>query len=191
MTTLSLPMPRNVVFVAPFPIETTMRFARAAAKLDDVRLLGIVHTPPEAGSADARVFHDVIRVTDPLSGPGRPRRRRGAEAPARSAASHHRHPRAADGADGAGARALRRAGHVRRRPPSSSATRRRMKDALRAAGLPVARHQLVTSRRGRAGLRRRGGLPDGAEAAGGHGREGDVPREPPRRRSSVRSTACA
>jgi hypothetical protein len=61
-------MPRNIIFVAPFPIETTMRFARAASKLDDVRLLGIVHTPPDAGSPDARMFDDVIRITDPLSG---------------------------------------------------------------------------------------------------------------------------
>jgi hypothetical protein len=55
-------MPRNVVFVAPFPIETTMRFVRAAAKLPDVRLLGVVHTPPEDS-----VYHDVVRVTEPLS----------------------------------------------------------------------------------------------------------------------------
>ena len=60
-------MPRNVVFVAPFPIETTMRFARAASKLEDVRLLGVVHTPPEAGSADTRLFHDIVKITEPLS----------------------------------------------------------------------------------------------------------------------------
>jgi len=58
-------MPRNVVFVAPFPIETTMRFVRAAARLDDVRLLGVVHTPPEGD--DRRAYHDVVRVTEPLS----------------------------------------------------------------------------------------------------------------------------
>jgi formate-dependent phosphoribosylglycinamide formyltransferase (GAR transformylase) len=58
-------MPRNVVFVAPFPIETTMRFVRATARLDDVRLLGVVHTPPEG--EDARVYADVVRVTEPLS----------------------------------------------------------------------------------------------------------------------------
>ena len=52
----------------------------------------------------------------------------------------------------------------------------RMKDALRAAGLPVARNRLVHARRGRAGVRRGGRLPDGAEAARGHGREVDLPR---------------
>ena len=58
-------MPRNVVFVAPFPAETTMRFARAVRKLRDVRLLGVVQTPPSG--ADANLFDDVVRVTDPLS----------------------------------------------------------------------------------------------------------------------------
>src|SRR5205823_1721169 len=58
-------MPRNVVFVAPFPTDITMRFVRAAARMPDVRLLGVVHTPPEG--ADAWVYSDLVRVTDPLS----------------------------------------------------------------------------------------------------------------------------
>ena len=58
-------MPRNVIFVAPFPSEVTMRFVRAAAQLEDVRLLGIVQTPPSG--ADERVYHDFVRVTEPLS----------------------------------------------------------------------------------------------------------------------------
>ena len=58
-------MPRNVVFVAPFPTDITMRFVRAAARLPDVRLLGVVHTPPTGD--DARVYHDLVRVTDPLA----------------------------------------------------------------------------------------------------------------------------
>ena len=57
-------MPRNVIFVAPFPTEVTMRFVRAASKLRDVRLLGVVHTPP--GGDDANVYADVVRVTKPL-----------------------------------------------------------------------------------------------------------------------------
>ncbi|MBA3822211.1 MAG: ATP-grasp domain-containing protein [Deltaproteobacteria bacterium] len=55
---------RNVIFAAPFPLETTMRFARAAARLPDVRLLGIVQEPPSG--ADARVFADVVQVEDGL-----------------------------------------------------------------------------------------------------------------------------
>src|SRR5439155_6686143 len=58
-------MPRNVVFVAPFPTDITMRFVRAAARLPDVRLLGVVHTPPSG--EDAGVYHDLVRVTDPLA----------------------------------------------------------------------------------------------------------------------------
>jgi len=55
---------RNVVFVAPFPLETTMRFARAAARLDDVRLLGILQEPPRGD--DARLFESVVAVDDGL-----------------------------------------------------------------------------------------------------------------------------
>ena len=58
-------MPRNVVFVAPFPAEVTMRFVRAAARAPDVRLLGVGHTPPSG--PDARLYDDFVRVTDPLS----------------------------------------------------------------------------------------------------------------------------
>ena len=47
-------MPRNVVFVAPFPTDPTMRFLRAVAKLDDVRVLGVVHTPPAEDEAKLR-----------------------------------------------------------------------------------------------------------------------------------------
>ena len=55
---------RNVVFAAPFPLETTMRFARAAAKLDGVRLLGIVQEAPRG--ADAHLYADVVTVDDGL-----------------------------------------------------------------------------------------------------------------------------
>jgi biotin carboxylase len=57
---------RNVVFAAPFPLETTMRFARAAAALHGVRFLGIVQEPPAPGSDDARLFADLVRVADGL-----------------------------------------------------------------------------------------------------------------------------
>lgn len=57
-------MTRNVVFVAPFPSDITMRFVRAAAKLADVKLLGVVHTPP--GGADANLYDDKVRIENPL-----------------------------------------------------------------------------------------------------------------------------
>ncbi|HVV87357.1 MAG TPA: ATP-grasp domain-containing protein [Kofleriaceae bacterium] len=55
---------RNVVFAAPFPLLTTMRFARAAARLPDVRLLGICQEPPTGD--DAALFADLVRVPDAL-----------------------------------------------------------------------------------------------------------------------------
>ena len=55
---------RNVVFVAPFPLDTTMRFARAAAGLDDVRLLGIMQEAPQGD--DRNLFVDLVIVRDGL-----------------------------------------------------------------------------------------------------------------------------
>ncbi len=137
-------MPRNIIFVAPFPIETTMRFARAAAKLPDVRLLGIVHTPPDANSPDARVFDDVIRITDPLSGQdvldgvevlkrrhGQPERIIGILEPLMVQMAEAREKFGVPG--------------TRAKTAALFRDKAAMKDALRAAGLPVARHRLVTS----------------------------------------------
>lgn len=136
-------MPRNIVFVAPFPIETTMRFARAAAKLDDVRLLGIMVEPPAHGSADARMFHDIVRITDALSGQdvldgvevlkrrhGQVHRIIGILEPLMVQMGEAREKHGIPGTKAKTAELFR-----------DKAT---MKDALRAAGLPVARHCLVT-----------------------------------------------
>jgi biotin carboxylase len=134
-------MPRNVVFVAPFPAETTMRFVRAVRKLDDVRLLGVVHTPP--GGADANLYDDMVRITEPLSSKdivdavGLLKRR-------------HGQPHRIVGILEAlmVQLAIARAQHGV--PGSSPRTadlfrdKSRMKDALREAGLPVAKHKLVT-----------------------------------------------
>ncbi|MEM7675100.1 MAG: ATP-grasp domain-containing protein [Myxococcota bacterium] len=56
---------RNVVFVAPFPAETTLRFVRATRTLDNIRLLGVVHTPPSGD--DAQLFDNIVRIEDPLN----------------------------------------------------------------------------------------------------------------------------
>ena len=55
---------RNVVFVAPFPLETTMRFARAVSRLGGIRLLGIAQEAP--GGEDRALFGDVVTVRDGL-----------------------------------------------------------------------------------------------------------------------------
>src|SRR5262245_28582838 len=55
---------RHVVFIAPFPLETTMRFARAAARLDGVRFTAVMQELPRG--EDARTFDDAVRVEDGL-----------------------------------------------------------------------------------------------------------------------------
>lgn len=55
---------RNVAFVAPFPLETTLRFARAAARLEGVRLLGIGQELPSG--KDGALFADQVQVADGL-----------------------------------------------------------------------------------------------------------------------------
>ena len=137
-------MPRNVVFVAPFPIETTMRFVRAASKLPDVRLLGVVHTPPDAGSPDAGLYHDVVRVTEPLSAQDTID---GVEVLKRR---HGKIDRVVGILEALMVQMAQAREHHGVRGTSSKTAelfrdKASMKDALRAAGLPVARHKLVAS----------------------------------------------
>jgi biotin carboxylase len=136
-------MPRNVVFVAPFPIETTMRFVRATARLEDVRLLGVVHTPPDPGTPDAALYHDVVRVTEPLSVKDTID---GVEVLARR---HGKIDRVVGILEAlmvqmAEAREHHGVPGTPRETAELFREKSRMKDALRAAGLPVARHKLLT-----------------------------------------------
>jgi biotin carboxylase len=55
---------RNVIFVAPFSLENTMRFVRAVRGLNHLRLIGICQTPPNA--EDRRLYDDLIQVPDAL-----------------------------------------------------------------------------------------------------------------------------
>jgi len=55
---------RNVIFAAPFPLETTMRFAQAAGRLEGVRLLGLCQEAPRG--EDLGLFKDIVRVEDAL-----------------------------------------------------------------------------------------------------------------------------
>jgi len=57
-------MARNVVFVAPFASDVTMRFLRAAAKIEGITLLGVCHTLPTGD--DGQLFVDAARVDNPL-----------------------------------------------------------------------------------------------------------------------------
>ncbi|MDH5492682.1 MAG: hypothetical protein OEY14_12085, partial [Myxococcales bacterium] len=131
---------RNVIFVAPFPAETTLRFVRAARTLENVRLLGVVHTPP--GGADARLFDGIARIENPLDlrelaraveglaqRYGRPHRIMGILEPLQVELAKLREHFGIEGTD------VRTADLFR--------DKARMKDALRAAGLPCARHRLL------------------------------------------------
>lgn len=135
-------MPKNVVFVAPFPAETTMRFVRAARKLEGVRLLGVVHTPPEG--KDAHLYDDVVRVSDPLSAQDI------VDATSLLASRHGKPDRIVGILEAlmvqiAEARAHFGVPGASPRTADLFRDKARMKDALRAAGLPVAAHALLTS----------------------------------------------
>jgi D-alanine-D-alanine ligase-like ATP-grasp enzyme len=133
-------MSRPVVFVAPFPTDVTMRFVRAATKLSNIKLLGLVHTPPTG--ADAGVYHDIVRITEPLSTRdlidgvavlkqrhGQPHRIIGIlEAQQVQIAQTREH----FGVPGTPARVA-----------DLFRDKSRMKAALRQAGLPVARNRLI------------------------------------------------
>lgn len=119
-----------------------MRFARAAAKLDDIRLLGLVHTPPDPGSPDAGLFDDIVRVTEPLSTQDT---LDGVEVLKRR---HGKIDRVIGILEALMVQmAEARDVHGVPGTPKSTAElfrdKNRMKDALRAAGLPVARHRLL------------------------------------------------
>jgi D-alanine-D-alanine ligase-like ATP-grasp enzyme len=133
---------RPIVFVAPFPLETTMRFARAAAKLPHVRLLGVMQEAPQGD--DARVFADLVRVENGLSTRdliaaieilrrrhGQPHRIVGILEPLQVPLAEARKHFGVPGTDPHTAVLFR--------------DKARMKDALRAAGLPCARHALLGS----------------------------------------------
>jgi formate-dependent phosphoribosylglycinamide formyltransferase (GAR transformylase) len=133
---------RNVVFIAPFPLETTMRFVRAVAGLDDVRLLGVMQEAPRGD--DAAPYRDVVRVDDALDAGqlvravdllrqrhGAPHRILGILEPLQVPLAQVRRHFGVPGPDVDTAERFR--------------DKARMKDVLRAHGLPCARHKLVTA----------------------------------------------
>src|SRR2546429_2524044 len=133
-------MPRNVIFAAPFPTDITMRFVRAAARLPEVRLLGIVHTPPEG--EDAAVYRDLVRVTDPLSTQDL------IEATEILRRRHGQPVRIIGILEAMMVQLAQARAHfgVPGTPPAVAGLFRdkaKMKAALRAAGLPVARNRLL------------------------------------------------
>ncbi len=133
---------RNVLFVAPFPLETTLRFARAAARLSGVRLLGIGQ---ELVRGESRaLFADQIQVADGLD------TRQLIEAARLLERRHGRLHRVLGILEPLQVQLgeLRRALGVPGTDPATADLFRdkaRMKDELRRHGLPCARHRLIRS----------------------------------------------
>ena len=131
---------RNVVFVAPFPMETTLRFVRALARIGNVRLLGVWQEAPRGD--DLRLFDDVVVVEDALDTRkliegvevlvrrhGRLHRIVGILEPLQVQLGELREHFEVEGTNVSTARRFR--------------DKALMKDVLRENGIPVARHQLV------------------------------------------------
>ena len=133
---------RTILFVVPYPAEASLRFARAYAELHAVRLVGVVQKRPSG--AAAQPFADFIHVKDAfdvkqLIEAGELARRRfggihtivGVLEPLQVPLAEARRHFGIPGTDPRTADLFR--------------DKARMKDALRAAGLPCARHKLLTS----------------------------------------------
>lgn len=133
---------RTVVFVVPYPAETSIRFAKAFAELKAVRLIGLVQKAPTG--AGAKPFANFVRVDDAfdhvqiIEACEKVKKRYGGihqivgvleplQVPLAIARQHFKIP----GTDPKTADLFR--------------DKSRMKDALRASGLPCARHKLITS----------------------------------------------
>ncbi len=133
---------RNVVFVAPFPLDTTMRFARAAAALGDVRFLGIMQEPPKGD--DASLFVDLVTVRDGLDANQLIEAARLLE---RRYGKIHRVLGILEALQVQLGEVRRALGVAGTDPDTADLFRdkARMKDELRKHGLPCARHRLLES----------------------------------------------
>lgn len=133
---------RTVIFAAPFALEATLRFALGASRLPGVRLVGVMQEPPTGGGR--HIFSDLItveNVLDPqqlIAGVEVARKRYGGlhriigvleplQTPLALAREHFGLP----GTDPVTAELFR--------------DKAMMKDRLREAGIPVARHKLLAS----------------------------------------------
>ncbi len=133
---------RNVVFVAPFPMDATLRFARGLSSLQRVRLLGVLQQAPHT---DVSPFDDVELVADALNPDdiaeacenlaerwGSLHRVTGILEPLQVPLAEVRERLGIEGPDAETARRFR--------------DKALMKDTLRAAGIPCARHRLCHDR---------------------------------------------
>lgn len=153
----SLRLMHNVVFAVPFPLETTLRFLRALAGLLGVRLLGIFQELPKDPD-DRRLLHDAVTVADGLDA-----RQLGdaVELLRRRHGDVHRLLGILEPLQVPLAEVRARLGIPGPDPKTADLFRdkARMKDALRALGLPCARHRLVRSWDDAAGFAAEVGFP--------------------------------
>ena len=133
---------RNIVFVAPFPMDATLRFAKGFARLENVRVFGVFQKPPM--SERGRTFDDLVAVEDALDPDeivSAVRRIEAVYGPT------HRLTGVLEPLQTPLGVARERLGIAG--PSAEVAERFRdkslMKDHLRAAGIPCARHRLATS----------------------------------------------
>ncbi len=132
---------RNVIFIAPYPMETTLRFARAVRSLSNIRLLGLFQEIPP-GEAQ-HLFDDIVTVRNALDAE---QLIRGAEHLQRDHGDIHRVLGVLENIQVQIA-VVRE--HLGVEGPSVDVTRNfrdkgRMKDVFREHGLPCAAHRYVT-----------------------------------------------
>jgi len=63
-TVLSGEVMRVVVYIAPFPLRATMKFARALASLHDIQLIGVFQTAPTM--EEQKLFQRIVTVSNAL-----------------------------------------------------------------------------------------------------------------------------
>ncbi|MBM4376732.1 MAG: ATP-grasp domain-containing protein [Deltaproteobacteria bacterium] len=131
---------RNVVFVAPFPMDATLRFARGFARLEGVRLFGVFQELPR--SERGRTFDGLVAVRDALDPDQLVAAAREIEA---AHGPIHRLTGVLEPLQTPLAVARTRLGIAGPSPEVAERFRDKalMKDTLRAAGLPCARHKLA------------------------------------------------
>ncbi len=147
---------RPVVFVAPFAFEATLRFARAVASLPDVKLCGLMQEPP-AGDG-ARLFDDIVRIEDGLSARDLIQ---GVEVLKRRHGQIHRVVGVLEPLQVQLAQVRKHHGIPGTNVEVATVFRDKalMKERLRAAGLPTARHRLITNAKDAVGFEREVGFP--------------------------------
>ena len=130
----------NVVYVAPFPMSATMKFARALSDLHHVRLFGIFQKPP----AETQLFHHILKIDNVLDAALIERKVRQIQ---ETYGAVHRVLGVLENIQEQLAVVRERLNIYGMKPPAAHLFRDKsaMKEALRKAGVPCARYAEVSS----------------------------------------------